>query len=231
VPFRCAKDERTETIIERNVVQNDVIRNVINMEVVHDVIGNVIRMESKVEFMDNIIENKFKQQQATHSMEPYKECSPLDLTERMLNFLFQKQIIIKTSLVFGSKKVIIKVSLSFVPKPNNHYVLSFFIQQRLCSEKLTNKLVGHDLLSLVSHKCCYKQSAFQKNMWLNKMFFQRFQNVGLFFLIADCCITPLTANRLRLTRKTNIHKVMLMFVSMTKSSLRFLWFLVQTTNN
>ena len=43
-----AKDERTETIIERNVVQNNVIRNVINMEVVHDVIGNVIRMESKV---------------------------------------------------------------------------------------------------------------------------------------------------------------------------------------
>jgi len=107
VPFRCAKDERTETIIERNVVQNDVIRNVINMEVVHDVIGNVIRMESKVEFMDNIIENNFKQQQATHSMEPYKECSPLDLTERMVNFLFQKQIIIKSSLVFGSKKVVI----------------------------------------------------------------------------------------------------------------------------
>jgi hypothetical protein len=34
-----AEDEKTETVVERIVVQNNVIQNVVNMEVVDDVVG------------------------------------------------------------------------------------------------------------------------------------------------------------------------------------------------
>jgi hypothetical protein len=56
--------------------------------------GKIVRMESEVEFVDDVVENEFEQQQATHSVEPCEECSPLDLTERDGRF--------------------------FVPKTNNH---------------------------------------------------------------------------------------------------------------